>query len=123
MQINLIEKIIFLLSFIIIYPVFAECKEFQEKDFDLLLKKESKVELIFFSSWCSDCKDDLLKMEKEQKKLKNKVVIINTFDRIESANKALKALKVDFDCYFDKSRVLTNKYKIKSVPKHIYISN
>ncbi|WGL60115.1 redoxin domain-containing protein [Pigmentibacter sp. JX0631] len=123
MRLNVIKKIILLLSFVFTNQIIAQCKEFEEKNFDFLLNSESKIELIFFSSWCSDCKDDLLKLSKEQKILKNKIVIINTFDRIENANKALKALNVDFDCYFDKNRVLTKKYNIKTVPSHIYINN
>ena len=116
------KKIIILLSCFILQPVFADCVEFNEEKFELFLKSKNKVELIFFSSWCSDCKEDLLKIKENQKNLKDKVIIINTFDRLEKGNQALKKLEIKLDCYFDKDRVLTKKYNIKAVPAHIYVN-
>nr|BFD31962.1 hypothetical protein GTC16762_15800 [Pigmentibacter ruber] len=116
------RKILILLSCFILQPVFAKCMEFNEEKFEHYLKSKSKIELIFFSSWCSDCKEDLLKIRKNQKNLKDKVVIINTFDRLEKANTALKALEIELDCYFDRDRVLTKKYNIKAVPAHVYVN-
>lgn len=101
--------------------VFAECKKINEAEFNSLLQEKKPIELIFFSSWCSDCKDDLIKLADSTNILKNNIIIINTFDRPEKGYLALKVLNIDYPCYFDNDKKLTKKYNIKSVPAHIII--
>ncbi len=102
-------------------PAKAECKKVEDTEFNSMLQHNKPLELVFFSSWCGDCKDHLENLAKLQNKIKSKIIIINTFDRIENGNKALKELKIELPCYFDKDKVIANKFNVKSVPAHVKI--
>ncbi len=101
----------------------ADCKKVDDIEFNAILQNNKPLELVFFSSWCGDCKEHLEELAKTQNTINKKVIIINTFDTIENGNKVLKKLKINLPCYFDKDRVIAKKYNIKSVPAHIKIQN
>ena len=121
----MIKKIAFkVLSFSLFFytvPILAVCESFSKEDFDKLIKKEAPVTLVFFSSWCSDCKDELLEIKKK-KQDKINYILVNTFDSPGKGEKALNSLGINYFCIYDKDRMLAKKYKIDSVPIKIKIA-
>ncbi len=113
-------KILFLSFFIYSDPILASCQTISGKAFEKLILKKSPVTLVFFSSWCSDCKDELLDLKKKKRR-KEKYILINTFDSPGKGEKVLKNLEIDYLCIYDKKRELAKKYRIDSVPKSLLV--
>lgn len=113
-------NILFLSFFIYSDPILAECQTISSKAFEKLIHKKSPVFLVFFSSWCSDCKDELLGLKKKERMEKN-YILVNTFDSPGKGEKVLKNLGINYLCIYDKNRELAKKYRIDFVPKSLLV--
>lgn len=118
MRIKIILKILSLSLCIKSASSNALCEEISLNDFDKYISANKISHLIFFSSWCSDCKKELLD---NKDKLNDKYILINTFDSIGKGDIALNSLGINHSCFYDKSRVIAKKYNVKFVPKEIRI--
>ncbi|KAB8033301.1 TlpA family protein disulfide reductase [Fluviispira multicolorata] len=123
----MLKKIIHLLFilFFLKYSVlaYAKCIVGDDKDIAHLVEKKAKVKLVFFSTWCADCKDELEKIKKE-KSTKEQVILINIFDPEKKADNVLKKFSLEsYSCFIDTSKKIREKYKVTTVPKVIYINN
>ncbi|WP_130609152.1 TlpA family protein disulfide reductase [Fluviispira sanaruensis] len=96
---------------------YAKCKEMELPDFEKSLKKLEKVKLVFFSTWCLDCKEKLEKI-KEFKSNKDNVILINTFTTKSNPDDVLKAFDLsDFTCVIDSSHKIRKRFSVDKVPK------
>lgn len=117
---KIIYKILFLSLSVYSFPVFALCDIISSVDFEKLIHKKSPVTLIFFSSWCSDCKDELLEFKKK-KQMKENYILVNTFDSPGKGEKTLKSLEINDLCIYDKKNELAKKFHVDSIPKNFLI--
>jgi hypothetical protein len=67
-----------------------------------------KVDLVFFSSWCSDCGNHLKKLEGPGK------VLVGTFDKQPRIEKLVGKLKLPNRCFTDSG--VAKKLKVTTVP-------
>lgn len=71
--------------------------------------------LVFFSTWCSDCKDEILKLNKENMANK-KYLLINTFDSLGRGEESLRKMGVNIPCFYDSDNSISEKYHVSFVP-------
>jgi thiol-disulfide isomerase/thioredoxin len=115
---NFILKFLSVILFLNSSLSYALCEPVDLNHFMKNIEGKKNIQLVFFSSWCSDCKEELLKIKDD---LNENYILINTFDSLGKGDISLKSLKIDHKCIFDKDRLLAKKYKVKSVPKKILI--
>ncbi|NBW82135.1 hypothetical protein EBR21_10330 [bacterium] len=76
---------------------------------EMIEKSESKkVELVFFSSWCSDCGNHLNTLEGPRK------ILVGTFDKQPRIEKLVAKLKLPNRCFTDAG--VAKKLKVTTVP-------
>ena len=83
--------------------------ELSAERFSALVKNSSARKLVFFSSWCSDCKAHLLQADAQS-------IFIASFDTQERATATLQTFKLTQECYVDSQR-LAKAIGINTVPK------
>lgn len=82
---------------------------------ELLEHSESKkVELVFFSSWCSDCGDHLKKLEGQSK------ILVGTFDKQSRIEKLVAKLKLPNRCFTDAG--IAKKLNVTTVPAEMSVT-
>lgn len=112
-------------SFVLTKNIYALCQNTSSKEFDKFIKSEKQpLRVIFFSTWCSDCKDELLKLKEE--KLFNahpneKEILVNTFDTKGNADRVLKNLGIEKFCFYDNKNEIAKEYKVQTVPVSLNI--
>ncbi|KAB8040510.1 hypothetical protein GCL60_00925 [Silvanigrella paludirubra] len=116
MKYNFILKFLSLILLLNSSISYALCEVVDLDSFIKSVHGKKNIQLIFFSSWCSDCKEELLKIKND---LNENYILINTFDSVGKGDIALKSLKINHKCIFDKDRLIAKKYNVKSVPKKI----
>ncbi len=90
---------------------FAEdlCKPIDYLGFKSYVEAENPLEIIFFGSWCPDCKSSL-------KRASGRSLLVATFDSKQAAEEALVYLKkTDIKCFFDEGAV-AKKLQINELP-------
>ncbi|NBX16714.1 MAG: hypothetical protein EBR09_05045 [Proteobacteria bacterium] len=87
-----------------------------EKLKDLVDHSESKkVELVFFSSWCSDCGNHLKKLEGPKK------ILVGTFDKQPRIERLVAKLKLANRCFTDAG--IAKKLKVTTVPAELSVTS
>ena len=79
MKYNFILKILIVILFLNSSFTYALCENVNLDNFIKSIQGKKNIQLIFFSSWCSDCKVELLKIKND---LNENYILINTFDSI-----------------------------------------
>lgn len=87
---------------------YAACTELSPALLDEIVKKEGEKKLVFFSSWCSTCKDHL------RPDAPQNTMFIGVFDKVERAQSALNKFVPGRKCYFDSG--VAKKLGVKVVP-------
>ncbi len=101
---------------------YAKCQDMGLTDFEKSIKTLPKVKLVFFSTWCIDCKEKLEKI-KEYKNNKENVILINTFSTKSNPDDVLKAFDLsDFTCVIDSSHKIRERFAVEKVPKILEFS-
>ncbi|MES2615752.1 MAG: hypothetical protein V4591_10085 [Bdellovibrionota bacterium] len=83
----------------------------------VLVKRHEPATLIFFSTWCADCKIEIEKIQKLDNQ--SAFILVGEFDTIERINRNLSKMKTATDCYFDESGEIRKKFGVKVVPTEI----
>jgi len=87
--------------------------------------KDKVVVLIFWTTWCSVCKAELVELKslKNMSESENLVVagICSDPENINDAKQLAKNLKIDYPVLLDKGQVVTGGYKISSFPTTVII--
>lgn len=86
----------------------ADCPKLSLAQLKELTATKGAKHLVFFSTWCSSCKEHLLKEDKPG------TIFIAAFDTPERASAVIQKLNIKQPCYFDDG--LTNYFGIKVVP-------
>ncbi len=115
-----LTKIFILSSLFYSINTFAVCKDNEADEFQKFIDSQGpSPTLIFFSTWCSDCKKELEKIQKE--KMKN-YILINSFDKKGNGDKILKKMELNYPCFFDTENKIAKKYNVKNVPAEIKLN-
>lgn len=85
------------------------CKPMNDAEFLQIASLKEQTPLIFFSSWCFDCKRSL-----EQASIGN--IAIAVFDTPSKAQEAFDVTKSPAQCIFDRDGSIAKHFKIKSLP-------
>lgn len=75
--------------------------------------------LIFFSTWCADCKIEIEKINKDSNQ--SQFILVAEFDSLERVNRNLNKMNIQTECYFDSEGKIKDKYQVKMVPAHVDI--
>ena len=86
----------------------ADCPPLSSELLNELVKKSGSKRLVFFSTWCSECKDHVKRVPSAG------TLFIAAFDKAERAEAALRKLGRTEPCYVDNG--LTKKFGINVVP-------
>ena len=87
-----------------------------------LINNPSIKEIIFFSTWCSDCKDKILLLKNDYFANK-KYVLINIFDTQERAENVIKNMNINIPCFHDVNKTISKEYNVSFVPYEISTKN
>lgn len=94
-------------------PALGACPPLDKAGLDKLASgRKAPLDVIFFASWCSSCKDHLAAKHGEN------TVLIGVFDKKERIEATVASLGVKTACYFDEGGI-TDALKIKSLPMQI----
>jgi thiol-disulfide isomerase/thioredoxin len=101
-----------------IYPL---CPPTNIYDFKTFLAKNPTIEnILFFSTWCADCKDELIKL-KDKIDADKKYILVNEFDAKGRAEKSLQNLNINLPCFYDEDKSIALEYQVKYVPTKIVL--
>jgi hypothetical protein len=101
--------------------VFAQntCTVNDGKNFQTYLSLHPEIKhIIFFSTWCSDCKEKLLELKKKEE-LSKEYLLVNSFDQKGHGEKALEYLKISLPCFYDPNNLIAKEYNIFVVPGEV----
>ncbi len=95
------------------------------KRFYLNQHKDKVVVLVFWTTWCSVCKTELVKLKslKDMPGGENLVVagVCNDPENINDVKQIARNLNIDYPVLLDKGQVVTDKYRISSFPTTVII--
>ena len=84
--------------------------------------------IIFWASWCPDCRNQLKQADMMQKLAEKYGVEILLIDRlnpqkesVSAAQKELESLGITFDCIYDQDEVAYKKWGIKEIPTSVVL--
>lgn len=92
----------------------AVCTPTTPSQLHKLVANADATELVFFASWCGDCRSHLTKPHH------GATLLVAAFDEKPLAEKTLDALKVATRCVFDVG--IAEHYGVKFVPQSIKIT-
>jgi thiol-disulfide isomerase/thioredoxin len=109
----------FILSFFIMFVAMnagatgSDCKPIGYKDFEskILKADEQEKNVIFFASWCSSCKEHMVKDYKNP-------IFVASYDSLPAATAAFNSLTEmkGKTCYFDLDNEIAEKMGAKGIP-------
>lgn len=107
----------------------SEAADFTLKDLDgkeISLKSlRGKIVLLdFWASWCAPCREELSKVEKLHRELKDKGLVvlgINVGESAETAREFVKKQGLTFTTLLDPYKEVTNRYRAMAIPLTVVI--
>lgn len=94
------------------------CRPSDVKTLDDAVKKYTPKKIIFFASWCKNCKEHLTKANLSSS------IFVAAFDERTRAEKVMNAFFKDNDeviCLWDAEQTIVKKYKVKGLPFEVDI--
>ena len=94
------------------------CPSADVKALDHAVKKYTPKKIIFFASWCKNCKEHLTKENLSSS------IFVAAFDEKDRAEKVMNAFFKDTDhvvCLWDADQTIVKKYKVKGLPFEVDI--
>lgn len=95
------------------------CPPADVKTLDQAIKEYSPKKIIFFASWCKNCKEHLMKANISSS------IFVAAFDEQSRAEKVMNTFFKDNDqvkCLWDVEKTIVKKYNVKGLPFEIDIS-
>ena len=94
------------------------CPPSDVKALDFAVKKYTPKKIIFFASWCKNCKDHLTNANLSSS------IFVAAFDERTRAENVMNAFFKDNDtviCLWDAEQTIVKKYKVKGLPFEVDI--
>ena len=93
-----------------------------KKDIQEIMNKQEIEKILFFSSWCFDCKKELSSLKNLSLEEQKKILIVHTFIRNDTTDKILSYFEVPSSilCYRDIHDEIRHFLNVKYVPFVFY---
>lgn len=90
-----------------------------------LVEDSSTFLLVFWATWCPNCKENLLNLNENLNNTNIRVWAVNldTKEDLQEAKKLWTALNLPFDLIYDPERKSLNKFNIEILPTYSFIKN
>ena len=96
--------------------VFALCPSLDSQGLRRYLSEHPSVQkILFFSTWCSDCRVKILGLKKDPLS-SQKYLLIDVFDTPQRAQKVFEKIDLGVPCFYDRDKSILKEYHVTFVP-------